>query len=241
MSLLVRTWNLYHGRTYPPTRTLHLRRMVELVTGDRPDLVALQEVPLWALGRLEGWSGMAARSVVTVPAPLPGFLARVVTSADPVRLRSLVSGQANVLLSGPRLQVGTGQTLLLNPGVGRWDWLTRRGPQQRYCQRQEYTTEDGRTIVVAHLHASHDRETSPAEIDRAAALVADSEATIFIGDFNAREHPVGGYSTPIPGVDQILARGLELDSGPSAWPKERRQVDGAVLSDHAPVEAVVAA
>ena len=136
------------------------------------------------------------------------------TSADPVRLRSLVSGQANVLLSGPRLRVGTGQTLLLNPGVGRWDWLTRRGPQQRYCQRQEVTTEDGRTIVVAHLHASHDRETSPAEIDRAAALVADSEATIFIGDFNAREHPVGGYSTPIPGVDQILVRGLELEQRP---------------------------
>ena len=57
MSLLVRTWNLYHGRTYPPSRTLYLRRMVELVTGDRPNLVALQEVPLWALGRLEGWSG----------------------------------------------------------------------------------------------------------------------------------------------------------------------------------------
>ncbi len=241
MSLLVRTWNLYHGRTHPPTRTLYLRRMVELVTGDRPDLVALQEVPLWALGRIEGWSGMAARSVVTVPAPLPGRIARAVTATHPKGLRSLVSGQANVLLAGSRLRLGAGRTLLLNPGVGRWEWLTRRGPQQRYCQRQELTTGDGGTIVVGHLHASHERDESPAEIDRAAELVAGAERTIFCGDFNAVEHPVEGFSAPIPGVDQILVRGLELESGPSAWPKERRQVGGAVLSDHAPVEAVVAA
>lgn len=241
MSLVVRTWNLYHGRTHPPGRGLYLQQMVELVTGDGPDLVALQEVPLWALGRLEGWSGMAARSVVAVPSPLPGRLARAVTSANPVRLRSLVSGQANVLLSGSQLQVGAGRTLLLNPGIGRWEWLTRRGRQQRYCQRQEFTTADGRLIVVAHLHASHDPQESPAEIDRAAALVADSERTVFCGDFNAREHPVEEYSAPIPGVDQILVRGLSLVSGPAAWPKERRTIHGAVLSDHAPVEAVVAA
>ncbi len=238
MSLLVRTWNLYHGRTHPPTRKLYLRRMVELVTGDRPDLVALQEVPLWALGRLEGWTGMAARAVVTVPAPLPARLARAVTSADPARLRSLVSGQANVLLAGSRLRLGTGQTLLLNPGVGRWDSLMRRGSQQRYAQRYELTV-DERRIVVVHLHASHDRERSPAEIDRAAEFAGSAEQTILCGDFNAREHPVPGFSAPIPGVDQILVRGLSLADGPGAWPKERHTVDGAVLSDHAPVEAVI--
>jgi endonuclease/exonuclease/phosphatase family metal-dependent hydrolase len=239
MSLLVRTWNLYHGRTHPPTRALHLRRMVELVTGDRPDLVALQEVPLWALGRLAAWTGMAERSVVTVPAPLPGMLARGVTSANPARLRSLVSGQANVLLASSQLRVGAGRTLLLNPGVGRWEWLTRRGPQQRYCQRLELTDGRGREIVVAHLHASHDRGESPAEIDRAAGLVAGAGPAIFCGDFNAVEHPVEGFSAPIPGVDQILVRGLTAVHGPAAWPKERRTVDGAVLSDHAPVEAVI--
>jgi hypothetical protein len=34
-------------------------------------------------------------------------------------------------------------------------------------------------------------------------------------------------------------RGLALRQRPSAWPVERRTVDGRVLSDHAPVEAVV--
>jgi endonuclease/exonuclease/phosphatase family metal-dependent hydrolase len=49
-----------------------------------------------------------------------------------------------------------------------------------------------------------------------------------------------GFSPPLPGsIDQILVRGLELRDGPSAWPLERRTVDGRVLSDHAPVEAVV--
>jgi endonuclease/exonuclease/phosphatase family metal-dependent hydrolase len=35
-------------------------------------------------------------------------------------------------------------------------------------------------------------------------------------------------------------RGLELESPPQAWPLERRRVKGALLSDHAPVEAEVA-
>jgi endonuclease/exonuclease/phosphatase family metal-dependent hydrolase len=144
-----------------------------------------------------------------------------------------------VVLSGSRLRVGPTQTLLLNPGAGRWDWLARRGPQQRFCQRLEYTTNKGRSIVVVHLHASHDPARSPAEIDRAAEFAGNEERTILFGDFNAHEHPVPGYSAPIPGVDQILVRGLAPVSGPAAWPKERRTVGGSVLSDHAPVEAVV--
>ena len=40
--------------------------MVELVTEDRPDIVCLQEVPVWALKRLAGWSGMQAIGVRTV-------------------------------------------------------------------------------------------------------------------------------------------------------------------------------
>jgi hypothetical protein len=49
-----------------------------------------------------------------------------------------------------------------------------------------------------------------------------------------------GFSPPLAGsIDQIFVRGLTLREGPSAWPLERRVVDGRVLSDHAPVEAVV--
>jgi endonuclease/exonuclease/phosphatase family metal-dependent hydrolase len=240
MSLLIRTWNLYHGRTAPQGRRLYLRRMVALVTADRPDLVGLQEVPLWALRHLEGWSGMAASHVVTVPALLPGPLAKRVTEANPARLRSLVSGQANVLLAGPRLRLDEGLTLQLNPEIGKWDTFVRRGPQRRYCQRNEVSTDDGRTIVVGHLHASHDPDGALVEIERAAAFVGDTSPAILLGDFNAAAHPVAGYSAPIRGVDQILVRGLDLERGPDTWPKERRRHEGQLLSDHAPVEAVVA-
>ena len=52
MGLLLRTWNLFHGNTVPPERRAHLEQMVRLATADEPDLVLLQEVPAWALGRL---------------------------------------------------------------------------------------------------------------------------------------------------------------------------------------------
>jgi len=62
--LVVRTWNLFHGNAVPPGRRAYLEEMVRLVTGDDPDVVCLQEVPVWALRRLEGWSDMAAFGAV---------------------------------------------------------------------------------------------------------------------------------------------------------------------------------
>ena len=52
MGLVIRTWNLYHGRTHPKSGRTYLERMVRLASIDAPDVVALQEVPLWALGRM---------------------------------------------------------------------------------------------------------------------------------------------------------------------------------------------
>ncbi|MBD0290597.1 MAG: endonuclease/exonuclease/phosphatase family protein [Thermoleophilia bacterium] len=239
MALLVRTWNVYHGRSQPPTQRTYLRRMVELVTEDAPDVVALQEVPLWALGRLERWSGMVARWAVTVPALLLGPLARVVTELDPRRLRSLLTGQANVLLLGPAITPGEGRLCLLTPDVGRWEWLFSRGRQQRYCQALDVQVEE-RALTLANLHATNDPRLAPSEVARAAEFVARAERVVLCGDFNVRRYGLPGYSAPISGIDQILVRGLELARAPSAWPEARRTVAGRVLSDHAPVEAVIA-
>ena len=106
MRLLVRTWNLYHGRTLPVSSRLYLERMVRLVTADAPDVVALQEVPLWALGRLERWSGMAVAWAVAMPALFVAPAARRVTELDPVRFRSAFTGQANALLINPHFELG---------------------------------------------------------------------------------------------------------------------------------------
>jgi endonuclease/exonuclease/phosphatase family metal-dependent hydrolase len=212
--------------------------MVRLVTADAPDVVALQEVPMWAVRRLDGWSGMAASWAQAMPS-MAGPLARRLTELDPQRFRSSASGQANALLVNPHLDAGRHRRIVLNPEVSRLDVL--RGAQRRVCQALELEA-GGRRILLANLHASNEPggEQARQEIDRAAAFLAGPDPCILCGDFNVRRHPVSGFSEPTEGIDQILARGLRVDRGPAAWPEERRRVNGAVLSDHAPIEAVIA-
>ena len=238
MRLLVRSWNLYHGRTHPQSDTLHLEQMVRLITADAPDVVALQEVPLWAVRRLDDWSGMSASWAMTMPALL-GPLARRVTAADPVRFRSSLTGQANALLVNPHFELGRHRRAVLNPGLARKDWLLRGG-QRRVCHALDVDVR-GERIVLANLHSSNhpDAELVEKEIERAEAFLADAALCVLCGDFNVKRHPVPSFTQPIEGIDQILVRGLELERGPEALPEERRLVAGVVLSDHAPVEAVI--
>jgi endonuclease/exonuclease/phosphatase family metal-dependent hydrolase len=226
----VRTWNVFHGRTSPPSRRLRLEEAVRLVTGDAPDIVALQEVPPWALPGLGAWSGMRAYGEVTKPALL-GPLAQFLQRLDPVHVRSGVTGQANVLLVGPRLElVSSGDSFVLNPGSRR---------ERRVYQAVRIRVA-GTSILVGHFHATNDdAEAARAEISRVGELVAAEGTCLVLGDFNMAGTGLPGFSLPLPGIDQILVRGLELVEGPSPWPNERRRSRGWLLSDHAPVEAVV--
>jgi endonuclease/exonuclease/phosphatase family metal-dependent hydrolase len=237
--LLVRTWNVYHGRTHPQSDTLHLEQMIHLVTADAPDVVALQEVPLWAVDDVEGWSGMSASWAMTMPALL-GPLARRVTEIDPVRIRSSLTGQANALLVNPHFDVGRHRRVVLNPGLSRKDWLLRGG-QRRVAHALEVSAR-GEQVVLVNLHASNDPDQRlvAEEIERAAAFVASASKCVLFGDFNVDRYPVPGFSEPIAGIDQILVRGVALERGPEPWAEERRRADGALFSDHAPVEAVIA-
>jgi endonuclease/exonuclease/phosphatase family metal-dependent hydrolase len=89
-------------------------------------------------------------------------------------------------------------------------------------------------VTVVNFHIDGDRE----QFDRVVALAR--ERSILAGDANLVSPTADGFSAPLAGsIDQILVRGLQLRDGPSAWPLERRTLDGHVLSDHAPVEAVV--
>jgi endonuclease/exonuclease/phosphatase family metal-dependent hydrolase len=236
--LLVRSWNLYHGRTHPPSSKLYLEQMVRLVTTDAPDIVALQEVPLWAVRRLESWSSMKASWAMTMPALL-GPLARHVTDADPLRFRSSLTGQANVLLVNPHFETGRHRRIVLNPELSRSERLL--GAHTRVCHSLEVEAGSER-LVAANLHASNDPDPLLVgmEIDRAASFLAGIQPCVLCGDFNVRRHAVPGFSEPIDGVDQVLVRGFELEHGPERWPEGRRLANGLVLSDHAPVEAVIA-
>jgi endonuclease/exonuclease/phosphatase family metal-dependent hydrolase len=257
VSLLVRTWNVFHGNAKPPEQRAYLEEMMRLATEDRPDVLCLQELPVWALRRIDGWSGM--RSVGAVAArPRLGSaeLGRVITELHHGLFRSAFTGQANAILLRPALRPLATDMIVLNPPgfrrrVARELGLDARvqlkwAKERRVCQAVH--TE---ALTIANLHGSslRDWRVPDAELMRA-AVFADSVAEpddvlVLAGDFNViREHsqtleqlssPEWGFTKPISWIDQVLVRGAP--AGPAQrWPEERRRLDGRLLSDHAPVE-----
>jgi endonuclease/exonuclease/phosphatase family metal-dependent hydrolase len=206
VALLVRTWNVFHGNAFPPERRAFLREAIELVCADGPDLVCLQELPAWALERLDEWSGMRAFGAVAAPPRLGPFpstpeIGRRVSSLHNGLLRSEFSGQANAILAAPALTpLGDQQTIALNErsfrrAQARWlglDLLTQLAwsKERRICHAVRLALPDGRNLLLANLHAtaSRDRRVSDAELFRAAtfadALAEPGDMCIVAGDFN---------------------------------------------------------
>ncbi len=230
--MLVRSWNLFHGNTLPPGRRSRLEQMVRLASADRPDVLCFQEVPLWALPRLSAWSGMSVRHVVTRRAPLGARLGGAITRLNNGLFRSALAGQANAILLAPGL----------DPLEHRTERIDQGRRETRYCHAVRL---EG--LVVANLHATNDYQhpqIAAAEVVRAEAfvtVVAGSLPCILAGDFNLRaEHllELAGWSARGPGLDHVLVRGLTA-SPLAVWPVTRRGHNGAVLSDHAPVEVTI--
>jgi endonuclease/exonuclease/phosphatase family metal-dependent hydrolase len=244
--------------TEPPERRGYLEEAVRLATADRPDVLCLQELPVWSLSRLEGWSGMRAFGAVAGRPLLFGSaeLGRLVTQLDQGLFRSAFTGQANAILLQPELRPLGTDSIVLNPRAFRrrvarelgLDPIVRRrwASERRVCHAVR--TE---ALTVANLHgsAAHDWRVADAELMRA-AVFADSfaeptDVLVLAGDFNViREHsktleelsgPDWGFTKPISWLDQVLVRGAP--STPAhRWPEEQRRLHGKLLSDHAPVE-----
>lgn len=206
--------------------------MVRLVA-DGADVVALQEVPAWALRRLEEWSGMAIAAAVARPGHL-GALGRRLTALAPDLFRSFLNGQANALLVSRTLPFAEPQRVVE---------LKRRGVvERRVCQLVRFRA-GARTVLLVNFHATaHVHELARPQVARVGELVAGEEAAIVCGDFNVPRTGIAGFSAPIDGIDQILVRGLDLEEPPRRWPPERRRIeDGTLLSDHRAIEAAVQA
>jgi endonuclease/exonuclease/phosphatase family metal-dependent hydrolase len=242
--MLVRSWNVYHGRTYPSGRRAYLRQAIELVTRDAPDVVCLQELPLWSLSKLEQWSGMAMFSART--RHRLGRLGRRPTDVHHGVFRSALTGQANAILVARRLSVLEHRRRVLSGRRVEWP------EERRVSHGVRIRAGEGRVaVVVVNLHFSHIGQGRPAEAELrttaafAEELACDEEPVVLAGDFNLtaasqglRELAAAGYSPPGPGIDHVLVRGAPatpLDT----WPVERRTVEGRVLSDHPPVELSV--
>jgi endonuclease/exonuclease/phosphatase family metal-dependent hydrolase len=255
LALLVRTWNVFHGNAVPPERRAFLKEMVELATADHPDALCLQEVPIWALSRLEGWSGMQAFGVVASRPKLGSAqLGKWITELDNGLFRSAFTGQANAILLARTLRPVGEDSIVLNPRSFRraeakqlgLDFRARlaRARERRVCQAVRAEV-DGRFVSIANLHASGDDRCADVELQRAVgfaeAFAQPGDSLVLAGDFNIAPgvsrtmRGLEGYSQPIPGIDQVLVAGA-LALGTEKWPPERRTIDGRLLSDHAPVE-----
>jgi endonuclease/exonuclease/phosphatase family metal-dependent hydrolase len=239
--------------------------LVRLAASDRPDVLCLQELSVWALEHLTAWTGMTAvTDVARRPLPLLGRLASTLSELDSRRFRSAVTGQADAVLLTPELTVLEHRRLVLNPFRFRraqahalglpWRARLEWAGERRVCQVLRVRRDDG-TLVVANMHVTGnvDKRIPDAELLRA-AVFADGfalpdEPVLLCGDFNlslrnSRTLPdltnsEWGFTGATPtGIDHILVRGL-CARPPQIWPVERRTHAGRVLSDHAPVDREV--
>ena len=258
MSMLVRTWNVFHGNASPPERHGYLERMVRLASEDRPDVLCLQELPVWSLKRLADWSGMQVFGAIAARPLLRSVaLGRLTTALHQGLFRSALTGQANAILLQPELRVVGEDSIVLNPlafrrRISRELHLSRRmrakwARERRVCQA---VRTEGLTVANLHATGLPGWRVADAELLRA-AVFADSVAEpndvlVLAGDFNViRERSTTlsqldewGFSKPISWIDQVLVCGAR--TGPAhRWPDERRRVDGRLLSDHAPVEVTI--
>jgi endonuclease/exonuclease/phosphatase family metal-dependent hydrolase len=262
--VLIRTWNVFHGNAVPPERRTFLAEMLRLASADEPDVLCLQEVPVWALSRLQEWSGMPTLGAVAArPALGSAALGGAVTGVHRGLLRSALTGQANAILLSRGLRLLTTDSIVLNPPrfrraeAGRlglsWPARLAWAKERRVCHAVRVDA-GGRLLTIANLHASsvRDRRCQDAELLRAAtfadAFAEPGDVLVYAGDLNviretsatlaALAGPDWGFDQPISGLDQILVRGARAGR-PRRWPEERRRAGGRLLSDHAPVERTI--
>ena len=243
--------------------------MVRLASADRPAVLCLQEVPAWALGRLDDWSGMPAIGAVAQrpsvgPFPSTAEVGRVLTELHHGLLRSAFTGQANAILLGSDIQVREHRHVILNPFRFRRAQARRLGlgtverlawsKERRVCHAVR-VQRGNKTLVVGNLHATGfaDKRVPDAELLRAAVFVdgmaKPGEPVLLCGDFNVSVHnsrtladltaAEWGFGGPTPAGIDHILVRGLDASPPVRWPVERRLYEGRLLSDHVPVEREV--
>ena len=242
---------------------------MRLASADAPGVLCLQELPVWALGHLERWSGMqaigdVARRPTLGPLPSTPEIGHVLTELHHGLLRSAFTGQANAILLDRAHVLVEHRRLVLNPfrfrraqarrlGLGRSgrrEW----GRERRVCQAVRIRR-DEQTVLVGNLHAtsSRDKRLPDVELLRAAVFVdglaLPGEPVLLCGDFNVSlrtSRTLAELMTSEWGFTVAMRAGIDhilvrgLRAGePRAWPPRRRAHRERLLSDHSPVEVEV--
>ena|SRR5215212_407298 len=246
----VLSWNLYHGRDFPPDEALFTPRsrllgvternethvqvnhplreqFASMIAGFEWDVALLQETPpLWfrALGEHARANGVRVLTSRNVIPPLQ----RVAANVNPDLIASWEGGSNQLFVRAPgRILEHRKYTLAFRPEQRRMIWTRVR-------------LATGETVCVANLHASAGLpEKAGPELLAAAAHAVDwaaGDALVFGGDTNLRPH-----RTPAPfaelrarfglrdptgphAIDHIFARGLEVAEPPRQLPPEEREL-----------------
>jgi hypothetical protein len=261
------TWNLFHGRDFPPDPALHtwrsrigraternathvqvnrelLREFAQVLGAARWGVALLQECPPRWSAALASVCGANAQRSLTSRNWL-GSVRNVLAGWNPDLLGSWEGGSNLTLVRG------LGGDGLLD----QRDLVLRRLPERRTMAFARLDS----GLCVANLHASTRPALAAADVRHAvetAVAWAGESPLILGGDFNLRPGQTRLFGdltqrfhlsapTGPESIDHILSRGLEIVDPPSAWPPEARELpcEGLRLrlSDHAPVEARFAA
>jgi endonuclease/exonuclease/phosphatase family metal-dependent hydrolase len=246
----VLSWNLYHGRDFPPDKALltlrsRLLRVTERnethvqvnrplfgefagwIAGQEWDVALLQEAPpLWFRG-LRRRTGASGARVFTSRNVLPP-LQRLLAWANPDLIASWEGGSNQLLVREPgRVVERRKMTLTLRPERRTMLWARVELP-------------DGATVCFANLHASAGLpQKATAEVLAGAAAAvewSEGQPLVFGGDLNLRpardpfpfvelrERFGLGEPTGPNAIDHLLARGLEVVEPPRRLPGEEREL-----------------
>ena len=247
------TWNVFHGRDYPPDPALftwrsRLLRITErnathlqvnrsldnefeaVIAGADWDVALLQECP-------PRWAGsLALATGAEVHLSL--------TSRNSLALLRRIAARLNPDLVGAN-EGGSNLTLVRSAGNGvveRRELVLAPGPNPE--RRTMAFTRLGSGICIANLHASTGATNRPrAERELLAAAERSVEwaagaPLILGGDLNVRPRDGGVYeeleqrfglhgATAATSLDHLLSRGLEIVEAPTVWPPERREAIAA--------------
>ena len=254
------TWNLFHGRDWPPDRELvtwrsRILRATErsrayaqvnrelrdefagVLAGMPWDVALLQEVPPPWLGPLGGATGAGGASALTSRNSL-AFLRAAVARWNPDLIASNEGGSNQLLVRPPWRMAELRRVTIA------------RRPERRRMLMARLVDGDGAELVVANLHGP--TQAPPDAVLRAAETAvayAGSRPLVFGGDLNQRPRDEpdaferlrerhGLWPPTAPDcLDHLLARGVDVVEAPHRLPDDSREtsdVDGRAirLSDH---------